>query len=89
MANNERHAARIPPKLAGPLLRVLQFLAVSAGIFAWWVAMFLLVSLFAVNVWAVTWTQILSRSLLLTAACSAVYLFVMIRREQKKQGGAP
>ena len=88
MANKERHPVRLPPKVAGTLLRVLQFLVVSIGFFAWWVAMFLLVSLVAVNIWSVTWPQILVRSLLLTAASSAVYIVVMIRRERKKQGGA-
>ena len=43
MANKERHPVRLPPKVAGTLLRVLQFLVVSIGFFAWWVAMFLLV----------------------------------------------
>lgn len=88
MTNKERHTARIPPKVTGTVLRVLQFLVVSAGFFAWWAAMFLLISLVAVNVWSVTWTQILTWSLLLTAASSAVYLLVMIRRESRKQGGA-
>ena len=88
MANKEQHPVRIPPKMAGAALCVLQFLAVSVGFFAWWVAMFLLVSLIAVNVWSVTWPQILFRSFLLTVACSAVYLFIMIRRGRKKQEGA-
>ncbi len=88
MTNKEHHTVRIPPKVTGTVLRVLQFLVVSVGFFAWWVAMFLLISLFAVNVWSVTWTQILTWSLLLTAASSAVYLLVMIRRESRKHGGA-
>lgn len=87
MTSKDRRPARVSPKLTGTMLRILQFLAVGIGIFAWWVAMFLLVSLFAVNVWSVTWTQILFRSFLFTLACSIVYLFVMIRRERKKRGG--
>ncbi|MBR0514687.1 MAG: hypothetical protein IJK06_10635 [Clostridia bacterium] len=73
------------PKWRGTLLRVLQFLVVITGFFLWWMAVFLLVSLFAVNVWSVTWTQIVLLSLGLTVPCAAVYLLVMIRRERKKQ----
>ncbi len=67
-------------RLKGVLGRLLQFLAVTAGIFAWWMAMFLLVSLFAVNVWSTKWTDLVFWSLILTAVCSLIYLAVMIRR---------
>ncbi len=67
-------------KLKSVLGRVLQFLAVTAGFFAWWLAMFMLISLFALNVWAPKFTDLVLWSLLLTAASSAVYLVVMIRR---------
>jgi len=76
------------PKWRGTLLRVLQFLVVIAGFSLWWLAMFLLFSLFSVNVWSVTWTQIVLLSLGLTVPCAAVYLFVMIRRERRKQEDA-
>ncbi len=88
MTNKKKHTPVIPRIVTGAFLRILQFLAVSAGIYAWWVAMFLLVSLITVNVWSVTWTQILLRSLWLTVACSLVYLLVMIHRERKKQEDA-
>ena len=83
MATDGRPGA--PAKWPGMLLRVLQFLVVIAGFFLWWMAMFLLVSLFAVNVWSVRWTQIVLISLGLTIPCTVVYLMVMIRRERKKQ----
>ncbi len=64
---------------------VLQFLAVTAGIFAWWMGLQLVISFFAVNVWQVTFRQILVRSILLTAACSVGYLLVMLRRDEKRR----
>ena len=67
-------------RLKSVLGRLLQFLAVTAGVFAWWMAMFLLVSLFAVNVWSPKWTDLVRWSLILTAVCSLIYLTVMIRR---------
>ncbi len=70
-------------KLSGPLLRVLQFLVVSVGFFVWWMAVLLMISLIAVNVWHVSFTTILFMSLGLTAASSAVYLLVMIRRRNR------
>ena len=74
----------LPPRLAGALERALQWLAVTAGIFAWWMAMLLLISVFTVNVWRITFEQILRWSILLTVLCSAGYIGVMIRRERKK-----
>ena len=73
------------PKKKDTMLRALQFLAVSAGLFAWWMAMLLLISLFAVNIWSVTFTEILFWSLGLTGISAVVYLLIMIRRERKKQ----
>ncbi len=70
-------------KLVSVLGRIAQFLLVSAGFFAWWLAMFLLVSLFTLNVWAPKFTDLLLWSLLLTAGCSLVYLAVMIRRGRR------
>ena len=70
-------------KLKGALGRLFRFLAVTAGIFLWWTAMFLLVSLFALSVWAPKWTDLLRWSLILTAICSLVYLAAMIRRGRR------
>ena len=74
-------------KVRSVLGRVLKFLAVSAGIFAWWMAALLLVSVFTVNIWHITFTSILFISLGLTGVCAAVYLAVMIHRT-RPSGGA-
>ena len=74
-------------KVRSVLGRVLQFLVVSAGIFAWWMAVLLLVSVFTVNIWHITFTSIGFISLGLTGICSAVYLAVMLRRA-RPSGGA-
>ncbi|MBR6955079.1 MAG: hypothetical protein IKH77_08620 [Clostridia bacterium] len=70
----------LPPKVVSVLGRILQWLAVTAGCFAWWMAMLLLVSLFTVNVWHVTFEQILLWSGVLTAVSGAVYAGVMAWR---------
>ena len=70
----------LPPKVVSVLGRILQWLAVTAGCFAWWMAMLLLVSLFTVNVWHVTFEQILLWSGGLTAVSGAVYAGVMAWR---------
>ena len=70
-------------RLKSVLGRLLQFLAVTAGIFAWWMAMFLLISLFALNIWAPKWTDLVCWSLILTAVSGLVYLAVMIRRGRR------
>ena len=70
----------LPPRVVSVLGRILQWLAVTAGCFAWWMAMLLLVSLFTVNVWHVTFEQILLWSGVLTAVSGAVYAGVMAWR---------
>jgi len=70
-------------KLKSVLGRLLQFLVVTAGFFAWWLSMFLLVSLFALSVWRPRFTDLLLWSALLTAACSLVYLVIMFRRSRR------
>lgn len=70
-------------KLRDVLGRILQFVAITAGFFAWWLSMFLLVSLIALNVWSPKFTDLVLWSILLTAASSAVYLIVMIRRHSR------
>jgi hypothetical protein len=73
----------LPPRLTGVLGRILQWLAVTAGIFVWWMALLLVISLFTVNVWHVTFWEILWWSVGLTAVSGAVYLGVMIRRSRR------
>ena len=70
-------------RLKSALGRLLQFVAASAGFFAWWLSMFLLVSLFALNVWKPKFTDLVLWSLLLTGLSSAVYLVIMIRRNRR------
>ncbi len=70
-------------KLKGVLGRLLQFIAVTAAFFLWWMAMFLLISVFALNIWAPKWTDLVLWSLVLTAVSSLVYLAVMIRRSRR------
>ncbi|QTE69029.1 hypothetical protein JNO48_03720 [Clostridiales bacterium] len=74
-------------KVRSVLGRVLQFLVVTAGIFAWWMAVLLLVSVFTVNIWHIAFTSIVFISLGLTGICAAVYLAVMLRRA-RPSGGA-
>ena len=75
----------IPEPVKDSLIFVGQWLIVTIGIFAWWMGMQLVISLFLVNVWRVTFHQILLRGMILTALCSLAYLAVMIRRDEKKQ----
>ena len=85
--SNRRENAALPPRVRDILSHALQFLAVTAGIFAWWLAMLLLVSVFTVNIWKVSFTSILLYSMVLTAVCAGVYLVIMIRRSGKTTGG--
>lgn len=74
----------LPPKVVSVLGRILQWLVVTAGCFLWWMAMLLIISLFTVNVWHVTFEQILLWSGLLTAVSGAVYAGVMLWRERNR-----
>ena len=85
--SNHREKAVLPPRARDILGRTLQFLAITAGIFAWWLSMLLLVSVFTVNIWKVSFTSILFYSIALTAVCAGVYLVIMIRRSGKTTGG--
>lgn len=80
-----RSFLHLPPRAVSLLERAGQWLLVTVGFFAWWMAMQLLISLFLLNVWHVRFTQILIRSVWLTAASAAVYAGVMVWRERKKQ----
>ena len=85
--SNRREKAVLPPRARDNLGRTLQFLAITAGIFAWRLSMLLLVSVFTVNIWKVSFTSILFYSIALTAVCAGVYLVIMIRRSGKTTGG--
>ena len=76
----------LPEPVRDSLLFIGQWLIVTVGIFVWWMGLQLAISVFAVNIWRVTFHQILFRSAILTAVCSLVYLFVMIHRDEKKRG---
>ena len=56
----------------------------TAGFFAWWMAIQLLLSLVLLNIWHVRFTQILFRSIWLTVASGALYVLVMVLREKRK-----
>ncbi len=85
MTNEGRDDHHVAESVRDSLLFVLQWLAVTVGIFAWWMGLQLVVSFFAVNVWHVTLEQILWRSIWLTLVCSAAYLLVMLRRDEVKR----
>ncbi|MCR4876153.1 MAG: hypothetical protein K5922_03170 [Clostridiales bacterium] len=70
------------PKLRTALGRVLLFLAVALGFFAWWLSMLLLVSLVALNTWRPLFTDLLCWSGILSGVCSAVWLAVSVRRRR-------
>ena len=76
----------VPEPVRDSLLFVGQWLLVTAGLFAWWMGLQLVLSLFAVNIWRVTFHQILIRSVIATAMCSVGYLLVMIHRDDMKRG---
>lgn len=59
---------------------VLIWIVVTGLAFLYWMAMLLLASLFLLNVWHVTFEEIVGISLVLTAITSAIYLGVLIRR---------
>jgi len=83
-AQKSRSFLHLPPQAVSALLRVGQWLLVTAGFFAWWMAIQLLLSLVLLNIWHVRFTQILFRSIWLTVASSALYVLVMVLREKRK-----
>lgn len=59
---------------------VLAWIVVTGIAFVYWVAMLLLVSLFLVNVWHVTFEEIVGIAVILAAVTSVVYLGKLIYR---------
>lgn len=58
-----------------------RWLAVSALGFAYWFAMLMIFSIFLLNVWHVTLSQILIWSGVLTAITSVVYALMLVHRK--------
>ncbi len=82
MKNDHRRECFLSPEVRSVLIRILLFLAVTAGFFAWWLSMFLLISLFALNIWKPAFTSLLLWSGILTAVCSTVWYFIRYRRRR-------
>lgn len=61
---------------------ILQWAVVTALAFVYWMAMQLLFSVFLLNIWKVTFEEILRYSIVLTVITSAVYLGVIIHRKR-------
>ena len=58
-----------------------RWLWVSAFLFVYWIAMFLLASIFLLNIWQVTLTELLIYACIFGAVSSAVYAFVLVHRK--------
>ena len=58
-----------------------QWAVVTAFLFAYWMAMLLLASLFLVNVWHVKFLQIVLYAVILTVVCSVIYAIVLVHRK--------
>lgn len=82
---NDRRAekARLSQSLLSAGQRLLQWLAVTMGIFLWWMAVLLLFSLIFVNTWRISFDSIMKISLLLTGLCGAGYAGIMILRSKR------
>ena len=61
------------------ILAILQWLVVTVILFAWWMFMFLLFSIFLLNIWHVTIKQIILYSAILTAVLSILYARQLFR----------
>ena len=59
----------------------LRWFLVSLFLFAYWIAMLLLLSMIFLNVWKVTITRLLIYACILGAVSSAVYAYVLIHRK--------
>lgn len=62
---------------------VLLWIVVTALAFLWWMFVLLLISLFMVNVWHVTFVMLLRYGAILTAVTSVVYGGKLVRRRLK------
>ncbi len=82
MKNDRRREGFLSPEVRSILSRILLLLTVTAGFFAWWLSMFLLISLFALNIWKPAFTSLLLWSGILTAISSTVWYFIRYRRRR-------
>ena len=62
---------------------VLLWVVVTALAFLWWMFVLLLISLFLVNVWHVTFVMLVRYGIVLTAVTSVVYGGKLVRRRLK------
>lgn len=69
-------------KLKSTLMLLLRIGVVTAGFFAWWLSMFLLISLFALSVWSPKLTDLVAWSLMLTGVSLLIYLVVLFKRRR-------
>lgn len=63
---------------------VLLWVVVTALAFLWWMFVLLLISLFLVNVWHVTFVMLVRYGIVLTAVTSVVYGGKLVRRRLKR-----
>lgn len=63
---------------------VLMWTVVTALAFLWWMFVLLLISLFLVNVWHVTFVMLVRYGIVLTAVTSVVYGGKLVRRRLKR-----
>lgn len=61
----------------------LAWIGVTAASFVYWFAVLMIISIFLVNVWNVTFEEILRYSIILMIITSMVYLVITIRRKIK------
>ena len=59
----------------------LRWLLVTAFLYVYWLAMLLLASIFLLNIWKVTFTQILIYALILDIVSSAVYAWMLVHKK--------
>lgn len=62
---------------------VVSWVLVTGLSYLYWMAMLLLVSLFLLNVWHVTFEQIIRYSIILMIATSVVYMVSIFRRRRR------
>lgn len=58
-----------------------RWLAVSVFMFVYWLAMLLLASIILMNIWKVTFTQLLVSACILGAVSAVVYAFMLVHRK--------
>lgn len=59
----------------------MRWLVVTVLAYAYWLAMLLMLSLFLLNIWRVSFTQLLIYSGILCAITSVVYAYILVHRK--------